>query len=94
MKVQPDAPRDKTRGSAIGLVVRRVGGRIGLLERRRASASPRAAAAKIGERPDADGGEQRRAVRRPFLAIHRAHRHAEHLGLQPSDERSFARRRR
>ena len=44
---------------------------------------------QIGERAGPDRGEQRRAVRRPFLSVHRADRHAVNVGLQLTDERTL-----
>ena len=61
--------------------------RSGALGRDRVSVALRRRA-DVGERAGADRGEQRRAVRRSFLAIHRAHGHAVDVGLQPADERA------
>ena len=51
-----------------------------------------AAAARSGNAPDPHRGEQRRAIRRPFLAIHRAHRQAETSASAAARTRSSRRR--
>src|SRR5207249_3814339 len=43
---------------------------------------------EIGKRARPDGGEECSPVGRPLLAVHRAHRKAEHVRLETADERT------
>ena len=82
LNLRPDARRGRTRG--IGGMARRTPRAppgAGCSTGARCSVA-RGGRGEVRKRAHAHRGEQRRAVRRPLFAIHRAHRKAEHVALQ------------
>src|SRR5262245_41973996 len=85
---------NRTRGfirptkASVWLIVRRVGGRIGMFGRRPGKRRL-GRSRQIRECSDAHRGKQSSAVGRTFLPIHGGNRNAEHLGLEPADERTL-----
>src|ERR1051325_2741788 len=71
----------------VGRLIGAVRLRIGVFRRRPGERAPHRRG-EVGKRPGPHRGEQRGAVRRSLLAIHRAHRQSIDLGLEPPDERT------
>src|SRR5262245_3229630 len=85
---------NRTRGfirpakASVWLIVRRVGGRIGMFGRRAGQRRP-CGGSQIRECSDAHRGKQGGAVGGSFLPIHGRDWNAEHLGLKLANERAL-----